>query len=178
MWPAHHGNSPDVHPSCWSVWGARGPQSGTALGSSSKLNGCESKGTGNYVVLYFIGCVVPLIQKKVPWCDQLLLLLRLEKPLEKGHSMAPPEGSSMMRSFLPVVLPNVSGPKLPSPASPGLKLLPPSSFMPHGVGDTIKVISLLGCHSLSFGVLLPTLTTILSRTLWSPCTPGLKHSSG
>lgn len=162
MWPAHHGNSPGVHPSCWSVWGARGLQSGAPLGSSSKLNGCESKGTGNYVVLYFIGYVVPLIQKKVPWCDQILLLLRLEKPPEKGQSMALLEGSSLTRPFLPVVLPNVSGLKLPPTASPGLELLPPSSFMPHGVGDAARVSSPLGCHSLSF-VLLPTLTTLLSR---------------
>lgn len=41
-----------------------------------------------------------------------------------------------MRPFLPVVLPNAPGSKLPPPASPGLDLLPPSSFMPRGVGDT------------------------------------------
>lgn len=146
------------------------------------MDGCESKGTGNYVVLCFIGCV-PLIQKKVPWCDQLLLLLRLEKPPEKGQSMVPLEGSSLTRSFLPVVLPNVSGPKLPSTSSPGLELLPPSSFMPHGVGDAARVSSPLGCHSLSFGVL-PTLPTLLSRIPWSlsklgcPAHQGLKHSSG
>lgn len=91
------------------------------------------------VFLYFIRCVVPLIQRKVPCCDQLLLLLRLEKPLEKGQSMAPLGGSSLMRPFLPVVLPNVSCPKLPPTASPGLELLPPSSVMPHGAGGTAGV---------------------------------------
>lgn len=44
-----------------------------------------------------------------------------------------------MRPFLPVVLPNAPGSKLPPPASPGLDLLPPSSFMPRGVGDTAGV---------------------------------------
>lgn len=80
--------------------------------------------------------------------------------------MAPLEGSSLTRSFLPVGLPSVSGQKLPSTASPGLELLPPSSFMPHGVGDTVRVSSPLGCHSLSF-VVLPTLPTLLSRIPWS-----------
>lgn len=155
MQPAHHGNSLDVHPSCLSVWGARGPQSGTALGSSSKLNGCESKGTENYVFLYFMGCLVPLIQRKVPWCEQLLLLLRLEKPPEE-ESMALLGGSSLTRPFLPGVLPNVPGPKLPPTASPGLELLPPSSIMPRVAGGTARVSSRLRCHSLSFGAHSPT----------------------
>lgn len=167
MQPAHHRKSPDGHPSCLSVWGARGPQSGTPLGSSSKLNGCESKGTENYVFLYFIGCLVPLIQRKVPWYIQLLLLLRLEKPPEEGQSMAPLRGSSLTRPFLPVVLPNVSGLKLPPMASPGLEPLPPSSIMPHVAGGTARVSSPLRCHSLSFGAHSPTLTTLLSRIPWS-----------
>ena len=166
MQPAHHGNSLDVHPSCLSVWGARGPQSGTALGSSSKLNGCESKGTENYVFLYFMGCLVPLIQRKVPWCEQLLLLLRLEKTPEE-ESMALLGGSSLTRPFLPGVLPNVPGPKLPPTASPGLELLPPSSIMPRVAGGTARVSSRLRCHSLSFGAHSPTLTTLLSRIPWS-----------
>ncbi|XP_052054400.1 protein SFI1 homolog isoform X4 [Apodemus sylvaticus] len=57
---------------------------------------------------------------------------QLEKPLEKGQSLTRPGGSSPVRPFLPVALPNVSGPKLPPEASPGLELLPPSSSMPHG----------------------------------------------
>lgn len=148
MRPAHHGNSPDVRPSCWNIWEARGLQSGAPLGNSSKLNGCESKGTENSVFLYFTGCVVPLIPRKFPWCDQLLLLLRLEKPLEKGQSLAPLGGSSPVRPFLPVVLPNVSGPKLPPTASPGLELLPPSSSMPHGAAGTARVSSPLRSHIL------------------------------
>lgn len=165
MQPAHHGNSLDVHPSCLSVWGARSPEWYT-LGNSSKLNGCESKGTENYVFLYFMGCLVPLIQRKVPWCEQLLLLLRLEKPPEE-ESMALLGGSSLTRPFLPGVLPNVPGPKLPPTASPGLELLPPSSIMPRVAGGTARVSSRLRCHSLSFGAHSPTLTTLLSRIPWS-----------
>ncbi|XP_052592247.1 protein SFI1 homolog isoform X4 [Peromyscus californicus insignis] len=76
-------------------------------------------------------------QRSPGWCT--LREQQLEKPLEKGQSMAPPGGLSPMRPFLPVVLPNAPGLKLPPPASPGLDLLPPSSFMPRGVGDTARV---------------------------------------
>ncbi|XP_028613966.1 protein SFI1 homolog [Grammomys surdaster] len=76
-------------------------------------------------------------QRSPEWCT--LGEQQLEKPPEKGQSMALLEGSSLMRPFLPVVLPNVSGPKLPPTASPGLELLRPSSFMPHGVGDAARV---------------------------------------
>lgn len=58
-----------------------------------------------------------------------------------------------MRPFLPVLQPNVPGPNLPPRASPGLELLPPSSFMPRGVGGTTGVSPLQACHSLSFGTL-------------------------
>ncbi|KAH0515867.1 Protein SFI1-like protein [Microtus ochrogaster] len=64
---------------------------------------------------------------------------QLERPLENGQSMAPPGGLSLMRPFLPVVLSNAPGSKLPPTSSPGPELLPPSSFMPHGVGDTARV---------------------------------------
>ncbi|XP_059131635.1 protein SFI1 homolog isoform X2 [Peromyscus eremicus] len=76
-------------------------------------------------------------QRSPGWCT--LREQQLEKPLEKGQSMAPPGGLSLMRPFPPVVLPNAPGLKLPPPASPGLDLLPPSSFMPRGVGDTARV---------------------------------------
>ncbi|XP_036056173.1 protein SFI1 homolog isoform X2 [Onychomys torridus] len=75
--------------------------------------------------------------KSPGWCP--IGEQQLEKPLEKGQSMAPAGGPSLMRPFLPVVLPNAPGSKLPPPASPGLDLLPPSSFMPRGVGDTTLV---------------------------------------
>ncbi|XP_051021256.1 protein SFI1 homolog [Acomys russatus] len=64
---------------------------------------------------------------------------QLEKPLEKGQSTAPAGGLSLTRPFLPVVPLNVPGPKLPPRASPGLELLPPSSFLPRGVGGTAEV---------------------------------------
>ncbi|XP_021065927.1 protein SFI1 homolog isoform X2 [Mus pahari] len=64
---------------------------------------------------------------------------QLERPLEEGQSMAPLRGSSLTRPFLPVVLPNVSDPKLPPTASPGLELLPSSSIMPRGAGGTARV---------------------------------------
>ena len=76
-------------------------------------------------------------------------------------------GSSLTRPFLPGVLPNVPGPKLPPTASPGLELLPPSSIMPRVAGGTARVSSRLRCHSLSFGAHSPTLTTLLSRIPWS-----------
>lgn len=75
-------------------------------------------------------------QRSPEWCT--LGEQQLEKPLEKGQSLAPLGGSSPVRPFLPVVLPNVSGPKLPPTASPGLELLPPSSSMPHGAGGTAR----------------------------------------
>ncbi|XP_038947927.1 protein SFI1 homolog isoform X2 [Rattus norvegicus] len=76
---------------------------------------------------------------------------QLQKTPEKGQSMAPPGGSSLTRPFLPVVRPNVSGPKLPPTASPGLELLPPSSFMPHGVSTkpSISGPQPWGCPSLT-----------------------------
>ncbi|XP_031196547.1 protein SFI1 homolog isoform X3 [Mastomys coucha] len=76
-------------------------------------------------------------QRSPEWCT--LGEQQLEKPLEKGQSMAPLGGSSLTRPFLPVVLPNVSCPKLPPTASPDLELLPPSSVMPHGAGGTAGV---------------------------------------
>lgn len=176
MRPAHHGNSLDVRPSCWSVCRARGPQSGAPSGSSSKLNGWESKSTEIYVALYFIGCVVLLIQRKVPCCDQLLLLLRLQKTPEKGQSMAPPGGSSLTRPFLPVVRPNVSGPKLPPTASPGLELLPPSSFMPHGVRDAARVSSPPGCPSLSLVFILQPLLLFFLESLGHLTSVGTLHT--
>ena len=76
------------------------------------------------------------------------LPLRLERPMENGQSMAPPGGLLLTRPFLPVVLPNAPGSKLPPTSGPGPELLPPSSFMPHGVGDTARVSSPLGLHLL------------------------------
>ncbi|GAB1289536.1 Protein SFI1 homolog [Apodemus speciosus] len=75
-------------------------------------------------------------QRSPEWCT--LGEQQLEKPLEKGQSLAPLGGSSLVRPFLPVVLPNVSGPKLPPTAGPGLELLPPSSSMPHGAGGAAR----------------------------------------
>lgn len=63
---------------------------------------------------------------------------QLEKPPEE-ESTALLGGSSLTRPFLPGVLPNVPGPKLPPTASPGLELLPPSSIMPHAAGGTARV---------------------------------------
>ncbi|XP_008839226.1 protein SFI1 homolog isoform X2 [Nannospalax galili] len=62
-----------------------------------------------------------------------------EKPPERGQGMAQPGGLSLTRPFLPGALLNASGLKLPSIASPGLELLPPSSFMPHGAGAAARV---------------------------------------
>ncbi|XP_075800151.1 protein SFI1 homolog isoform X5 [Microtus pennsylvanicus] len=84
---------------------------------------------------------------------------QLERPLENGQSMAPPGGLSLTRPFLPMVLPNAPGSKLPPTSSPGPELLPPSSFMPHGVGDTARVLAKptiprpqpLACPSLTRG---------------------------
>ncbi|XP_038176232.1 protein SFI1 homolog [Arvicola amphibius] len=76
-------------------------------------------------------------QRSSGWCTPEEQ--QLEKPLENGQSMAPPGGLSLMRPFLPVVLPNAPGSKLPPTSSPAPELLPPSSFMPHGVGDAARV---------------------------------------
>ncbi|KAL6093356.1 hypothetical protein STEG23_023761, partial [Scotinomys teguina] len=76
-------------------------------------------------------------QRSPGWCT--LGEQQLEKPLEKGQSMARPGGLSLMRPLLPVLLSNAPGSKLPPTASRGLDLLPPSSFMSHGVGDTARV---------------------------------------
>ncbi|XP_040602788.1 protein SFI1 homolog isoform X2 [Mesocricetus auratus] len=69
-------------------------------------------------------------QRSPGWC--ILGEQQLEKPPEKGQSMAPPRGLSLTRPFPPVVLPNAPG------SSAGLELLPPLSFMPHGVGESAR----------------------------------------
>ncbi|XP_027243044.1 protein SFI1 homolog isoform X12 [Cricetulus griseus] len=69
-------------------------------------------------------------QKSPGWC--ILGEQELEKPPEKGQSMALPRGLSLTRPFLPMVLQNAPG------SSAGLELLPPSSFLPHGVGDSAR----------------------------------------
>uniref|UniRef100_A0A8C5KL51 Sfi1 homolog, spindle assembly associated (yeast) n=1 Tax=Jaculus jaculus TaxID=51337 RepID=A0A8C5KL51_JACJA len=53
-----------------------------------------------------------------------------EKPREWHQGTAQPAGLSLMRPFLPRALPSAPVLKLHSAASPGLELLPPSSFMP------------------------------------------------
>ncbi|KAL1791114.1 SFI1-like isoform X1 [Sigmodon hispidus] len=75
-------------------------------------------------------------QRSPGWCT--LGEQQLEKPVEKGQSMAPPGSLSLMTPFVPV-LPNAPGSELPSTANPGLELVPPSSFEPHGVGDSARV---------------------------------------
>ncbi|CAH6986344.1 protein SFI1 homolog [Phodopus roborovskii] len=76
-------------------------------------------------------------QRSPGWCT--LREQQLENPPEKAQNMALPRGLSLTRPFLPVVLPNAPGSKLPPSASAGLELLPPPSFVPHGMGDTTRV---------------------------------------
>nr|XP_044988336.1 protein SFI1 homolog isoform X2 [Jaculus jaculus] len=62
-----------------------------------------------------------------------------EKPREWHQGTAQPAGLSLMRPFLPRALPSAPGLKLHSAASPGLELLPPSSFMPRRVAAAARV---------------------------------------
>ncbi|XP_014303174.1 protein SFI1 homolog isoform X6 [Myotis lucifugus] len=105
---APQGSSHDVPTSCWSPCRARGPWGGGSLGGQGP-----------------------------------------ETPRERDLGLAPPTGSSLTRPFSekaqtvpvpssalpqPGALPSASGLKLVPMASTGPQLLPPSSFMPCGVG--------------------------------------------